>query len=410
MKNYQYVILGGGVVAGYAAQVFVEWGVAPHELCILSAEKQLPYARPPLSKDFLLGKAHCADLLINPPDFYTAHAIDVQLATPVVRVDFANKRLHTSSESIGYSKLLIATGSTVRPLTMPAADLAGIYYLRGIEDAKQLQHAAQTATQAVVIGGSFIGMEVAAVLQQQGIATTLLFPQAHLGARLFTTRMATFFEKYYCARGVTIRPQSKVIGFHGDAGQVTHVSLASGQDLPTDLVVAGIGVSPNLALFAQSELLLDDGILVNHWLETNIPDVYAAGDVARYPDRLFADKLRRVEHWDNAVTQAKYAAQTMLGQRTEFIHVPYFFSDCFDLSYEFWGDPEAAETIVYRGEVDTGAFSVWWLSPSGRLLAAFVMHRPAEEQTLAPQWIKAGTQLDGARLGDSYQTLQTAVA
>ncbi len=405
MKNFRYVILGGGLVAGYAAQAFVAHGVRPHELAIISAESHLPYERPPLSKAFLLGQRTCPEILINPPTFYEEHGIEVVLETSIERVDFTQKRLHSKSETISYEKLLIATGARVRPLTMPAAEVAGIYYLRTLDDAKRLQIAATTAKQAVVIGGSFIGMEVAAVLQQLGVKTTLVFPGSHVWETFLTTRMANFFEQYYCAQGVTMRRQSKVVGIHSEADHVSHVSLANGQDLPADLVVVGIGASPAVELFAGTELALDDGIVVNQFLETNVPDVYAAGDVARYPDRLFQDKLRRVEHWDNAVAQGKHVAGVMCGEREEFIHLPYFFSDLFDLSYEFWGDNEGAETVVYRGDIAGGAFSSWWLSPTSRLLAAFVMNRPPTESTLAQQWIKTGMPLNALVLRDPAQPL-----
>lgn len=408
MKSYPYVILGGGLVAGYAAQAFVQHGVPQDQLCILAGESHLPYERPPLSKAFLRGTLTTAELLINPPAFYVEHGIEVRLDTTVERVDFANKRLHTKNETIGYEKLLIATGARPRPLALDDAEVAGVYTLRQLEDAQQIQAAACPGQRAVVIGGGFIGMEVAAVLQQRGVTTTLVFSGSHLGPDFFTTRMADFFTAYYQARGVTIHGQGRVIGLHREADQVTHVTLATGPDLAADLVVAGIGVYPNVELFAQSELQLAKGVIVNEFLETNLPNVYAAGDVACYPDHRFQEKWRRVEHWDNAVAQGQHAVRVMLGERSPFLHLPYLFSDLFDLSYELWGDPAGAETIVYRGDVERGSFSVWWLSPASTLQAAFVMQRPDEERTLAQQWLKAGTVLDGQILSDPTAALASA--
>lgn len=405
MKRYPYVILGGGLVAGYAAQAFVENGLHRGELCIVSAEPHLPYERPPLSKDFLRGTCSFADILINPPDFYTEHGIDVLLAAPIEQVDFANKLLYCHGEPLAFDKLLLATGARPRRLTLPGADLDGIYYLRQVEEAQQIQQAATQATTAIVIGNGFIGMEVTSVLQQMNIATTLLFPEPHLGEHVFTTRMATFFEDYYQQRGVTILPHEKVVGFVSDNDHVTHVSLASGKDLPTDMVVVGIGITPNIELFADTELQIDNGIVINHFLETNLPNIYAAGDVACYRDLLY-NRLRHVEHWDNAVAQGKHAARSMVGCRAEYVHVPYVFSTVFGRSYEMWGDAEEAEQVVYRGDVTTGCFSVWWLSTGGHLLAVFVMNRPEEEGRLAQQWIQEGRQLNADLLRDETQRLR----
>lgn len=408
MKSYPYVILGGGVVAGYAARAFVENGLCNAELCIVSAEPHLPYERPLLSKGFLPEPQLLPELLINPPAFYTEHGITVHLSAPVDKVDFEQKQLYLQDDIIGYDQLLLATGARPRHLPVPGAELAGIYYLRQLTDMAHIHAAASRAKQVVVVGGGFLGMEVTAVLQRMGIATTLVFPEPHLCERLFTTRMATFFENYYRHCGVTVLRQEKVIGFASGDGHVTHVSLASGKDLATDLVVACIGILPNLELFANTALWLDDGIVINRYLETNLPNIYAAGDVACYRDLLY-NRLRRVDHWENAVTQGRLAAQLMLGQRAPYLHVPYIFSRFFDLFYEFWGDTTNAERIIYRGDVEQGSFSVWWLSPTGRLLAAFILDRPEEERLLAQRWLQEEVQVDGSRLNDPRQPLCTAV-
>lgn len=405
MKDYPYVILGGGVTAGYAAQAFVAHGLPPGQLCIVSAEPQLPYERPPLSQAYLAGNVAVADLLINPPAFYATHGIAVQLATPVDYVDFAQKRLYCQGNSLVYDKLLIATGARAQRLSLPGAELAGIHYLRTLDDADQIRQAAVNAQRAIVIGGGFIGMEASARLQALGLTTTLIFSGPHLNERIFTTRMAAFFENYYRACGVTLFAQERVTGFVSDNGHVSHVSLASGKDLPTDLVVAGVGIVPNTELFSDTPLQIDDGIVINRFLETSIPNVYAAGDVACYRDLLY-NRLRRVDHWDNAVMQGRLAARIMLGQREEYRHVPYLFSHIFDRRYELWGDAQQAERVVYRGDVAAGSFSVWWLSPAGRLVAAFVTERPEEERRLAQQWVQAGQLLkvdclcDAANLSD----------
>lgn len=407
-KNYNYVILGGGVAAGYAAQTFGEQ-VGPGELAIISAEASLPYDRPPLSKGFLLGDKPQDELPINPPGFYQQHGIDVWLNSPVTSVDFDRKELRLASgERIGFGQLLIATGSSVIHLDVPGADLPGIHTLRRVGDAKAIRQAAMAAELAVVIGGSFIGMEVSSILQRLNVATTLVFPEERVWERFFTPEMSATFERAYRDEGVELLPQHTVVGFEGDS-HVTGV-IVEGPDgrrtLPADLVVAGIGVTPNLALFEDSPLTVDDGLVVDEQLQTDVAGVYAVGDIARFPNQVIG-RRDRIEHWDNAVSQGQHATRAMLGDDTPYVHVPYFFSDVFNLSYEFWGDNRQADEVVHRGDLDGGSFSVWWLC-EGRLVAAFVMDRPDEERELAQTWIREGATVEVDALAEAAQPLAEA--
>jgi 3-phenylpropionate/trans-cinnamate dioxygenase ferredoxin reductase subunit len=222
--------------------------------------------------------------------------------------------------------------------------------------------------------------------------------------------MSDFFEDYYRRRGIEFLKEAEVTAFSGqDTVELAHVTRGDREfNVAADIVVAGIGVTPDVELFVDSELDTEDGILVDRFLETPIDGIFAAGDVARYPDQIF-DKFRRVEHWDNAVSQGQHAARVMSGKREPFVHVPYFFSDVFDLSYEFWGDTSGADVIVHRGDVKNGRFSVWWLA-DGRLKAAFVMDRPDEERELAPQWIENQQPISAKALMDSEQPLADVVA
>ncbi len=396
MSRYRYVILGGGMVAGYAAQAFVERGLSADELAIVSADDALPYERPPLSKGFLAGNDEEASVFINDAAFYRDHGITVHLGSPVTAVDLHRRELQLhGGEAIQFERLLLATGSQVRPLAVPGAAEAGVLYLRSLADAKQLRTAAEGAHSAVVIGGGFIGMEVAAVLAQRGLETTLVFPGQRVWERFFTPEMSAFFEQYYRDRGVHITAGQSVAAFEHAAGKDTAVT-ASGRRLPADLFVAGVGVTPATGLFAGTALALDNGIVVNEYLETTVPDVYAAGDVANYLDVLYG-KRRRVEHWDNAVEQGKHAARILMGDRVPFVHLPYYFSDVFDLSYEFWGDSAGADQVIYRGDVTTRSFSTWWLAGK-RLVAAFVMNRPDDEREAATHWIAEQTPVTAERL------------
>ncbi len=392
MTNFKYVILGGGLAAGYAAKEFANNNIPEGKLCMISADSTLPYQRPPLSKDFLAGEETKEDILISDPDFYEDKGIAVKLDTKVSRVDLDARKLYTNGDTVAFEKLLIATGARPRKMNIPGSDLANIFYLRQVEDARQIRRKAENAEKAVVIGGSFIGMESAAVLQSGGVDTTMVFRGERVWHSFFTAPMSNYFEKVYRDRGVTLLPETEVTSFLGDE-KVKQVITSSGESLPADLVIVGIGVVPNTEIFRDSGLkMANEYIKVNRFLETNLPDVLAAGDVTKYKDVLY-ERTMHVEHWDNAVKQGRHEAQIMLGQYQPYEHVPYFFSDVFDLSYEFWGDTSAAAEIVHRGDVDSGSFSVWWLAEDGRLLAAFVMDRPEEERELAPEWIKSRKQL-----------------
>lgn len=391
MSKYPIVMLGGGVAAGYAIQAMVEAGLSPGTLCVISAESKLPYERPPLSKAFLAGEKSEDDILINSADFYESNGISVRLGTVAGHIDFSGRAVYVSEgPPIGFERLLIVTGSRPRRISVPGEDLDGIYYLRTLSDSKQIRQASGKSKQAVVLGGSFIGMEVAAVLCKLGLETTMVFPEERVWQDFFTPEMSQFFEGYYQDRGVHILASDKVTSLSGE-GRVSSVKLASGKILPADLVVAGIGVLPNTEIFSDSALQIDDGIVVNRFLETSVKGVFAAGDVARYPDALHQSS-RRIEHWDSARAQGEHAGRILMGERKPFTYVPYFFSDVFDLSYEFWGDASEADHVIYRGHLARGAFSVWWLKDQ-RLQAAFVMDRPGEERAMAQQWIEEQTQL-----------------
>jgi NADPH-dependent 2,4-dienoyl-CoA reductase/sulfur reductase-like enzyme len=396
MKRSKYVIVGGGMVAGYAAKELVERGLKPGELTILSAESSLPYERPPLSKGFLSGKDTEEGIRISPADFYGQHGIDVRLRCQVEGLDCASKvlRLH-SGEELGYEQLVLAAGARPKTLDIPGSKMAGILYLRSMEDSKRIRLQAESAKRAVVIGGGFIGMEVAAVLAQKGIAVTMVLHDDRIWKQFFTPAMSSFFEGYYSSRGVSFARRANVAELRGN-GSVESVVLQSGDNLPCDFVVAGIGVRPVTEVFANSGIDVSDGVVVDERLQSNQPGIYAAGDVASYQDALF-NKRRRVEHWDNAVSQGQHCARALLGDHAPFVHVLYFFSDVFDLSYEFWGDPSGADKIVERGDMTSSSFSVWWLIQE-RVVAAFTMNRPEEERDAAPRWIQSKQHVSAEQL------------
>ena len=408
MNRSKFVILGGGMVAGYAAKQLVELGLPPGELAILSADNSVPYERPPLSKGFLAGKDTEEAIRINPEDFYKKHGIELKLECEISAVDPKRKRLILKSGGgeFGFNKLLVATGARPRTLNIPGASLRNLRYLRTLDDSKVIRSASQKVKHAVVIGGGFIGMEVAAVLAQKGIGVTMVLNDDRIWKRLFSPEMSSFFEAYYAARGVRLIKATAVTELRGD-GAVSSAVLGDGQTIPCELVVAGIGVQPAIEMLANSGLDVEDGIMVNEYLETSQPDVSAAGDVANYQDVLFG-KRRRVEHWDNAVSQGQYCARSLMGERIPFKHVPYFFSDVFDLSYEYWGDSSGADQIIHRGDFSNKSFSVWWLREK-TVVAAFTMNRPDEERDAAPKWIESRQTVSAEKLEDASLSIAKAL-
>jgi len=408
MNQSNVVILGGGMVAGYAAKQLVELGLPKGELAILSADNAVPYERPPLSKSFLAGKDTEDAIKINPEEFYKKHGIELRLQCDTATVDIKRKRLILkNNDEFEFQKLIIATGARPRTLDIPGAGLQNLFYLRTVSDSKNIRSAAEKVKHAVVIGGGFIGMEVAAVLAQKGIDVAMVLNEERVFKRLFSPEMSTFFENYYAARGVRLIKSMSVTEFRGD-GAVNSAVLRDKQTIQCDLVVAGIGVQPAIETVMNSGLDVGDGILVNEYLQTSHPDVFAAGDVANYQDLLFG-KRRRLEHWDNAVSQGQYCAGSLMGDKTPFRHVPYFFSDVFDLSYEYWGDSSGQDQVVHRGDLSSNSFSVWWLRRQ-QVVAAFTMNRPDEERNVAPKWIESGQRVSAGRLMDASQPIVTASA
>ncbi len=405
MTAIKHMILGGGMVAGYAAKELAARGLKPGELAIVSADDSLPYERPPLSKSFLAGKDTEDTILINKPDWYSAQGINVKLRTTIDRVDLPAKRVHAASgDAFEFQNLLIATGARARKLDCPGNDLPNLFYLRSMDDSRKIRARAAASKSAVVIGGGFIGMEVASVLSQQNIDTSMVIPEDRVWSRIFTPALSEFFENYYRSRGAKLLKKETVASLKGS--EPLEITLSSGRKLSCDMAVAGVGAIPETDLFAKSGLVIDNGILVNEYLETSQPGVSAAGDVANCPDSIFG-KRRRVEHWDNAVSQGQHWAAIAAGDRRPFVHVPYFFSDVFDLSYELWGDPGGATQTITRGDAKSSSFSVWWLRQN-RLVAAFAMNRPDEERQAAPQWIESKQSVSADRLADDKLPITTA--
>ncbi len=397
------------MVAGYAAKQLVELGLGSGELTILSMDDAVPYERPPLSKGFLAGQDSEESIRINPGSFYREHGIEIRLGVEVTAVQPDRSRLLLrGSDEIGFENLVLATGAHARMLDIPGARLANVHYLRSLGDSMSIRESARKQNRAAVIGGGFIAMEAGFLVllaQEKAIEVTMLVRDERVWQRLFTHEMSESFETYFAARGVRFVKRAALKALRGD-GAVQAVELSDGNSIACDMVVAGLGARPVTQFLAGSGIEVSDGITVNEDLETNRPGILAAGDVANYPDLIFG-KRRRVEHWDNAISQGQHCARILMGERIPFRHVPYFFSDVFDLSYEYWGDSADADHVVHRGDLAGNRFSAWWLR-QGTVVAAFVMGRPDEEREAAPRWIDSRQRVSAAKLANESMPMAEA--
>lgn len=373
--HVDFLLIGGGLAAATAAARLRD-EESHGTITLLAGEKVLPYHRPPLSKKYLLTDEEPDRILIQPEAYYRDRAIEVRLGVRAVRLDTGRQEVETDGAGVfHYQKLLIATGVRARRLEAPGNRLAGIHYLRNLQDAEGLRAGMATARRAVVVGGSFVAMELAAACVTRGIETTLIAKDQQLYDLLESPEVSAFFTDYFHARRVRIVFGETIKAFSGRT-TVTAVVTESGQTFPCDLVALGIGAEPEVEFLQDSGLELHDGVVINQYLEASAPNVYAAGDIARFFDPVFK-RHRRIEHWDNAVKQGKIAAVNLLGHRESYRAVSYFFSDVFDLGFTVVGDVCGAERRVVRGSPDA-AFSVLYLKED-RLQAGFLLERPAAE-------------------------------
>lgn len=336
MTHYNYLIIGGGMAAAAAVS-----GLREHDktgsIGIIAAEHEPPYDRPPLSKQLWSGRKQLEAIYHELPSGVAMHSGHL-----AKQLDPAQKQvLDDRGHSFTYDKLLLASGSTPRHLPFGGDS---IIYFRTVSDYRQLRHLSDTHDRFAVIGGGFIGSEVAAALAQQGKQVTLIFPEASIGSRIFPTELSLFLNNYYGEKGVEVLAETAVTDVTGSGTDLT-VTLDNGRSLNVHGVVAGIGVTPNTALAEAAGLEVDNGILVNEQLQTSDPHIYAAGDVANYPDALLGAR-RRVEHEDAANSMGKAAGQAMAGAAITYDYSPMFYSDLFDLGYEAVGELDARLELV----------------------------------------------------------------
>ncbi len=350
---FDYVVVGGGR-AGVAALEGIRELDSSCTILLVGAESHLPYDRPPLSKQLWTGKNEISDIFVHDQAYFARAGIELAGSERVTEIHAAEKTILTDrGRSERYGKLLLATGGTPRRLQIPGAEAAGVYYFRTLDDYVELSREPEGKS-ILVVGGGFIGAEVAAALSMHGAHVTMLFPGRLLLERVFSEALARSIQGQYEQRGIRILSGDAPASFAPRGGWLA-VETRRGVHLAADSIVVGIGIEPEIELARSAGLALENGIEVNELLQSSDPDIFAAGDNASFP-YLALGKRMRVEHWDNAVAQGKAAGRNMAGAGEQFDYMPYFFSDLFDFGYEAVGDVSSALTTYadWQEENETG--------------------------------------------------------
>lgn len=370
MTSSRFVIAGGGLAAAKLAEA-LRANDFDGTVTLVSAEEHLPYERPPLSKEHLLGKKSLPDFTVDPSQWYRDHHIEVMPGTTVTGLDRDSKTVALpDGTTLPYDKLALATGSRPRLLRMPGADARGVHVLRTIEDSDALLAMFGEVRRLAVIGAGWIGLEVTAAARAAGVEVTVLEADSVPLRAALGTEMGEVFAALHRAHGVDLRTEVKVSEITTADGRATGVLLADGTRIEADAVLVAVGARPNIELAADAGLAVDGGVLVDESLATSDPDIVAVGDIADQQHPVLGRRIR-VEHWANALNQPAVAALTMLGRPAVYDRLPYFFTDQYDLGMEYTGyvSPQQQARVVVRGELAGREFVAYWLDPGNRVLA-----------------------------------------
>ncbi len=364
-ENQTFVILGAGLAGAVAAEALREHGFEGR-LILIGDEPERPYERPPLSKEYLRGESE-EEPFVHPEELYDEKAIELWTSTPVRGLDAGARQLALDDgRTLGYDRLLIATGAEPRRLEVPGADLEGIHYLRTVGDSRAIAERIERKEPLVVVGSGWIGSEIAASARQKGCEVTVLEMGSLPLERVLGPELGRVYLDIHRGHGVEFIPETTVERFEG-SGSVERILTRDGASIETGFVVVGIGVAPRTAVAESAGIPLENGILVDERLQTSLEGVFAAGDVANAQHAFYGRHLR-VEHWANARYQGELAARTMLGADGVNDEIPYFFSDQYDAGMEYGGYATEWDQVVFRGDPADGEFIAFWLD-SGRLVA-----------------------------------------
>ncbi|MBD3422238.1 MAG: NAD(P)/FAD-dependent oxidoreductase [Chitinivibrionales bacterium] len=349
-QSYTYCIVGAGLAGASAAKAVRE--IDPGgSIVLIGEEAHPPYHRPPLSKDLWMGEKQERDIFVNDVSWYEDNTIDLLLKTRVEAVDASAGAVTTDSgKSIGYEKLLLATGGRPGTIPVPGGDDESIFYFRTLEDYRKLSATIHKGQKALVIGGGFIGSEMAAALHTQELSVTMIFPEKHICGMIFPLDLARDIHREYEEKGIAIRAGDTPESIEHVDGSY-RVRTNSGTQIECDIIVAGIGIMPRLELAESAGIERDDGIIVNEYLQSSNPAIYAAGDNASFPYAALGARAR-FEHWDCAASQGATAGKNMAGAQESYRYLPYFFSDLFDFGYEAVGLTSSRMSAVEDWEGD----------------------------------------------------------
>jgi len=403
--NTAYVIVGASLAGAKAAETLREEGFGG-PVVLIGEETERPYERPPLSKDYLLGKAERESIYVHPAGWYAEHDVELRLGTTVTGVDPAAHEVTLAEGSrIGYAKLLLTTGSTPRRLRVAGGDADGVLYLRRVGDSDRIKDAFATASRVAVIGAGWIGLETAAAGRAAGAEVTVLEAAELPLLRVLGREAAEVFAGLHRDHGVDLRFGVQVAEITAPGGRADGVRLADGSHIPAEAVIVGVGITPNIQLAEAAGLEVGNGVVTDARLQTSDPDIYAAGDVANAYCPILGQHIR-VEHWFNALSQPQAAARAMLGQDAVYDKIPYFYTDQYDLGMEYSGyvEPGRYDQVVFRGDVPGREFIAFWLG-GGRVLAG--MNVNVWDVNEAIQAVVRGSRtVDQGRLADPKVPLE----
>jgi 3-phenylpropionate/trans-cinnamate dioxygenase ferredoxin reductase subunit len=359
MSQQTSIIVGASLAGAKAAEELREQGYEGR-IVLVGSEPELPYERPPLTKDYLRDEAKREQALVHDRGFYEEHQIELLTGVSASALDLSAQRLTLDDgQVLGFDRLLLCTGAEPRRLSSPGAELDGVHYLRSLDDCDALRERIAAGGRVVVVGAGWIGSEFAASARQRGLEVALVDPLPLPNERIFGPEIGAFYRDVHARNGVELVLGDGVAAFEGD-GSVARVRTSSGRVLECDFALVGIGVQPRTELAAAAGLEVTNGVVVDESLRSSHANVFAAGDVANAWHPFYVERIR-VEHWANALNQGPAAARAMLGQRVSYDRIPYFFSDQYDVGMEYSGYATSWDEVVFRGERDSGEFVAFWL-------------------------------------------------
>jgi 3-phenylpropionate/trans-cinnamate dioxygenase ferredoxin reductase component len=393
-RKVDFLLIGGGLASAHCAAELRKRG-AEGPVLLVGREPEPPYERPPLSKEYLRGEAERADAHVHSPSWYEQNGVELKSGCNVLALDAAARTAKLQGgEEVAFEQALIATGANVNILRVEGAENEGIHYLRAFGNSDAIRADAEAAERVALIGGSYIGCEVAASLTAQGTRCTVLMQEEVALSRTFGADAGRWFQQRMEAQGVEFHGGEELEAFEGD-GRVAAVVAKSGLTIECDAVVVGAGVRPDATLAQRAGIEVDGAIVCDSQLRTSAAGIYAAGDCASYESVVHGRRIH-VEHWDVAMQQGMHAAANMLGEERDYDVVPYFFSDLADwASLEYVGPAQEWDEEIWRGDRDGGEFSVWYLK-DGRVAGALSVGR-SEDLAEARRMLADGVDVSAAR-------------